>query len=125
MSKRGNPDYFKTAGHAAEDPDVGEQAKRRFSEQRPVSIRGATRWLRPERPIKAAGVHDGDLPWRVTHRQAPRPNFQVVPGEGQPATLPRRVVRFALRAVLSPAHVALSIADALVERALWRLEREA
>jgi hypothetical protein len=125
MSKRGNPDYFKTAGHAAEDPDTGEQAKRRFGQQRRVSLRGATEWMRPQRPMKTITpppVHDGDLPWRVTRRDEPR--LRMVPDDMQPPGWQKRVIRLAVRAVLAPAHVALSIADALVERALWRLEQQ-
>ena len=127
MSKRGNPDYYKTAGHAAEDVDTGEQAKRRFSQARSVSMRGATRWLKPERPartIKAEGVREGDLPWRVTQfEERPVRPFEMVPGGAHPSWQ-RRAIRFAMRAVLAPAHVALSVADALVERALWRLEQQ-
>jgi hypothetical protein len=131
MSKRGNPDYFKTAGHAAEDPDTGEQAKRHFGESRRVSLRGATEWMRPQRPMKTITpppVHDGDLPWRVTRRSEARPplrpKFEIVPSETPAPSWQKRVIRLAVRAVLSPAHVALSIADALVERALWRLEQQ-
>ena len=127
MSKRGNPDYFKTAGHAAEDPDTGEQAKRRFGESRRVSLRGATAWMRPQRPMKTITpppVHDGDLPWRVTRRTEERPPLRMVPTEAHPPSWQKRVIRLAVRAVLAPAHVALSIADALVERALWRLEQQ-
>jgi hypothetical protein len=125
MSKRGNPDYFKTAGHAAEDVDTGEQAKRRFSQARSVSMRGATRWLKPERPprtIKAEGVREGDLPWRVTQYEE-RPPLRMVPGEAH-RSWRKSAIRLAVRVVLAPVHTALSIADALVERALWRLEQQ-
>jgi hypothetical protein len=124
MSKRGNPDYFKTDGHSAKDPDVDEEAKRRFGESRQVWMRGETRWMRPQRPLRevtAPPIREGELPWRVT-----RPQLQMLPPlDASPNTWLARGIRLAVRAVLAPAHALLSIADALLERALWKLESRA
>ena len=116
MSKRGNPDYFKLDGHPAKDPNLDEMAKRRFAESRRVWLRGPARFSRPEPPVRAVvppPAHDGERPWRV-HLAPPlvRRSFAA------------RCARLLSRAVLAPAHAVLSIADALVERALWRLEKQ-
>ena len=123
MSKRGNPDYFKIQGHPAKDPDVDEDAKRLFGESKRLWMRGGVpRWMRPQPPareIHAAPVRKGDLPWRVQ-----RPQLQTVPLPAElPMTWQTRAIRLVVRAVLAPAHAALSIANALVERVLWRLEK--
>jgi hypothetical protein len=122
MSKRGNPDYFKTDGHPAKDSDVDGDAKRRFGESRRVWLRAQERWMRPQRPIRevnAPPVREGDVPWRVS-----RPPLQTVPPlDAPPHTWLTSATRLAVRVVLAPAHALLSIADALVQRTLWRLER--
>jgi len=123
MSKRGNPDYFKTQGHPAKDPDVDRDAKRLFGESRRLWMRGGVpRWMRPQPPsreIQPEPVQEGDLPWRVH-----RPHLRTVPPLAElPVTRPSRAIRLVVRTVLAPVHAALSIANALVERALWQLEK--
>jgi hypothetical protein len=129
MSKRGNPDYFKTDGHAAKDPHVDEQAKRQFGKSREVWLRGTARFARPQPPprdvseVTAPPVRTSGLPWRVRGATPARPTLRAVGPE--PAAVPgwgTRALRLAGRVVLAPMHAALSIAEALVERALWRLE---
>src|SRR5579884_1895122 len=111
MSKRGNPDYWKTAGHQAEDRDLDEAAKQRFGVSRTLWMRGSLKRPHPPAartidPIPITPEGDEGVPWRVVKP----PVAERLPGE-EPARevgLAGRAAGLLVRLALAPLRAGLS-----------------
>jgi hypothetical protein len=140
MSKRGNPDHWKTDGHPAADRDLGEQSKQKVSSARrsshPIRAAASGQVVGAAESLNPPPVHGpDDLPWRVTRvdvdpdaaraaqatRQAEQAGTLTAPRPtGGLLTRGRHLLA---RGLLVPLRTVLALSEALIERVIWRLEQ--